>query len=482
MIIGADATATSFSFAGSPSPVNQDNILVESRLKEAKVIPSTGDFNRHRMRRRVAALPLFAIFLGSVLLLSICGRSFWKLAWPGPLSRRLAGLEDDDELDYSSDIERLCAAAQDWIPERGFFEEQRASPALVGTYLENLEQPSEEQRASPDVVEAYLKSLEQPPEEQPELPWQIQAAIQTLETVQLPFKRKEVTKRFTPEEPADESDNDEPGPSTKFMRTAAGRHSPPPSTTAPSSASLESSPISASSQLGAEVTGIFPVSGDAPSTSTATPPPSSAQALAGGGDVHPYIRRPIRRSKVPPREWMPRHVMGGAPLGNYMDSMAILRALLLQRELNDDEAIDLMKHTEVLANHAYQRLSVPWLAPAQLSKLTTRLAFKFLVFDQMYNAWQVVSDSPPPWWQAVADAALRDCDAPVSLPVPKRYTFYHPLALKLSAALDKYKNGSSPTPEEIMEIKLVLFRRRQRPPLFRRQEWEPWTQDGQGAL
>lgn len=87
------------------------------------------------MRSRAFTLPFLAIFLRLGLVLSICRRSSQKLAGPGSLGRRLAGIEDNKSVLSSLELDLLCAAAQEWAPAERFFEEPRGSPQLVEAFF-----------------------------------------------------------------------------------------------------------------------------------------------------------------------------------------------------------------------------------------------------------------------------------------------------------------------------------------------------------
>lgn len=484
MSIRVDALVPGLSFAERPQPVDQTTLSIEPHFKEARIFPFSGDSNKHLTRTRAFTLPFLALFLGLVFLLSVCRHSSWKLAGPrpGPLGRQLAGNEDDFDFPSSPELERLCEAARDWASEEPSPGGQRESPALVEAYLENLKQLPEEQRASPALVDAYFKTLERPPEEQPESPRQVQAFYLSFERARPLEEREPVTKRSMFEEPAEGSGDDQPGPSTKFIRTAVGPQPAPPPSAAPPAPPTTSSPkkhssTSAAAQAFPAITKVLAVSDENPSTSTATPPPLKVQAPAGGGEVHPYIRRPVLRPGVIVRPWLPEVVTSRVQLGLYMDSLVTVHALLLRPELGQEEVQSLMNHTEILANYIYGRAWVPYRPSMRYEKLATRLALKFLFFDQMDTAWRVVGGSRPGWWQAVADAGLADCDVIAAIPHLSYSAVHHELARKLAAALKHYKNGESPTPEEIMDLKCMIFLHPRRPRHFKNREWEPWRQD-----
>lgn len=399
-----------------------------------------------------SALPLLAILLSFMLVSFICNRSRAKLAKvaePGPRARGLAGSGFSEDFPSSPHLELLCAAAQDWAPLDPSPGVPRESPVFVESFFQGLEGSAAPEENGAATAQAKLGR------------------------------------------PDDDSssDGEQPGPSCKYSRTEEGHQravllpQPPFSGVSSAASSPITSDASPQAQAGPSPPMILPlVSGNGPSTSTASlTPPLPRQATSGGGQrIHPYVRRPALPAGVTPRPWKFLNSTQRKPA-----KMALLkkqRALLRQATLSPADVEELMDNTEMLANFAMHHLR-----RQQTSRRTENVVYsrclKFVVFNALHDAAMVISPQLPPWWQPVADAVLENCSAFVEEHRPRERSNITDLAKRVTSALKLYRKGGSPSPEEIVSIMTGIFCEPDSPYTFRATEWRAWRQDGwEGGL
>lgn len=401
---------------------------------------------------------LLAFFLGYVLLVSVCTLYKTKRSKSGPVGRRLAGDSDNDEdfpMPASPELANLCFTAQQWAPAESSPGQLRASPVLVAAVLQQIEQSPETPSTAP------LAEKKDPQQGSPGAGHGRQGGS-----------------TGPPGGSGDDSDGEEPGPSWQPTRTPQRPPHPSPSATLPSGAHAPHPLQAEAGRAPAEST---PVGGEEPSISTSAPAASAGQAVPLTPVHHPYVRVPPLQEGVTPRAWRPQIVLSQMQWASgSQPAMLEIRRLLLLPSLSSTDLERLMDAGEELANYLYRRMTVVPLLKAPAKAVKER-GVKFLMFSALHSIAQVVGRGTPPWWPAVAEAALEGCENVPEEPPVSRSRRVYALARDLSAALALYKSGSAPPPENIIRLKRALFFNVEGPEYFRRRQWDPWREDDRQA-
>lgn len=443
--------------------------------------------------QRLFALALLTALVGLSVMASTCSRLRTK---PNALGRRLAdgGDEEDPARAISPELELLCWAAEGWAPADAPPGHPRSSPQMVEAVLEGIEAPlegfsedSEDEGAGPSGMQPPLPHGQQqavpssaPSSGPPVAPGPYPGAAQGLsEDTGQPGGSGSGQ---PPIHSVEDSDEDVPGPAPKRPKLPQV-HQPPPPAASPSphsavSPGLQAGPVAphpSQAQAPGAAQGLLPDSGAGPSRATVDP--LVAQPPQGPPLQHPYVRLPVVLPGVTPRPWCASCALPAPPAGSTANSLLLrMRELLLLPTLDNNALEDLMQATELLARHTISRLCrVPKnVVPADLVR---ERGTKFLVFDALHSAAQVAGLGVPPWWQRATEVALKDLSVPEE-PRGGRSNLRW-LAKQLNAALQKYKDGGFPSPEEVMQLKRLLFCGDESPGYFLRPEWQPWKDDGQ---
>lgn len=451
-----------------PSFVSEQNVLAEFYLKPAE---------QHSFCRHLASPCFLTVLLGFILMALTCSHARIRQASPGVEPRQLAngGNEADESLPpFSPEIEILCWAAENWSPTVPLRGEPRSSPEMVEAFFEVLRVPESSQpgalseragqgdndEAGTSSEPLRLASVHQPlPSSSPPLP---RLSPQLLEEL------------FTAIEQPCESSFDQPS-----LQPGDRKHSsslqPQIGPAIPSEPFVSGrSPVAPYPSQTHEChvpVGLLPVSSDEPSTSTASPPPAAVQqSLSQDRWVHPYVRLPTVQPGVTPRPWR-RHVVTSYLMHERSSRPLLLemRKLLLQPDLGANGVEKLMTNAELLANFAIKRLKKRCISRKPCEMVRDR-GLRFMIMNTLHSAAQVVSPRRPPWWGDVADATLTDLSSPSS---SRPDAFNMMLARDLTTALEKYKAGGAPLPEDVISIKRRLFLSKPYLP----SAWNPWRED-----
>lgn len=413
---------------------------------------------------RASTLPLWqilAICIALVGMAFICNQHLNNLKAEVPRRRLAAKDEDPFESPPSPALDQLCSSLGPWFPAE-------TSPGGL--------------RKSPDMVEKFFKAIEAETisEAAPSGP----SETSTMEALAGTAVRAPVAEPLVPSSSG--GDDKEPNPSPKFSELESllwtPRHPPPPSASVTALSALprfarvynkgrpqftDPKPVFAR---------LLPVSGNAPSTSTATLPPFVAQAPPGA-PLHPFGRVPPLQPGVKPRPWVPslsQLLFAAAPSSHPL--LCRIRTLLLESSLDLNAADELIHVAEQLASYATRRLGTVTDVDSPADALRN-YGLRFIILSSLQSATQAIRPTPPPWWQEVVDAMLKDYEFDVPAPWFSASGPNVPLARDLAEALLKYQKGGFPTLAEIVDLKRRLLCSPKAVHYFRRQEWEPWRED-----
>lgn len=222
-----------------------------------------------------------------------------------------------------------------------------------------------------------------------------------------------------------------------------------------------------------------------PSTSSSLetpPPPGGRTKLQEHLDMlqHPYVNLPVLESNVVPRLVQPAVIfrqVHATTLSYY--ELHNLRNLFAKEKLNQQEADVLVGTIENLAARFWSMAQRGFEKTSPTFANATLGAY-FLAFDFIVRAIQVLGDSMQlsAWWGKFVSAFKIDYR-----PFPQRRhcrvstRFQRELANRLLGALKIYTTGRTPPPEDVVELKRMLFFSPHSPPVFKSPQWEEWREE-----
>ncbi|CDJ58308.1 hypothetical protein EMWEY_00014980 [Eimeria maxima] len=247
-------------------------------------------------------------------------------------------------------------------------------------------------------------------------------------------------------------------------------------------------PVTASKMVGGRIVdegtaAVEEAAGSARGTSLSHP--NLIQQLGAPGDAFPSARdHPLVR--------LPKPVVSKTPHGiaiNFQRALSnrstmrevvplLLRAhKLLSREfLYAGHMVDLALAAEALIEYGMQYQSQS-LASFQLFYTLEKLAIRFVVLDCVVSTLVVLDQTPDPrLWKRFADAIKDDAtliSSDVEMPLG-RPNVNVGRAQQLIRAIQVFKTGRRPDPEELLQIKKWLFCSPTSPRRFRKKEFDPW--------
>lgn len=437
------------------------NLSVESDLRKAKIKVPGWARNRPTTWGTTAMIfgAILAIYLGLLVMIYVCSRYRVKGLDLEPRGRRLAGGNNDDiELPPTRDLDNICSTLGLWVPA----EIPPGGPSsLVNLVYEDLKETQLEKGTGPAAG---------PPEKRT-----ISESVQEVE-------RGSFVPGLTTQPPSGferGSAEVEPGLSLKVAEVStvlqpafSGAHG---GLTLPSFATAFGT-LAASKQQGCGVsTGLLPVIGDAPSTSTATLPLSQVPVHSGHA-IHPFVHLPVVEPGVVPRPWRSSDALVAMARSRCSHMLLHdIRELLLRPSLDFVGVSALMAAAEGLVAYTVQRMAPPTvtLSPAEYVRNWGR---RFLVLNAAHSATRVVGTGVPPWWQYCVFTLLKDLESR-PLKETRRCSANNRVAAHLFHALMMYKRGSAPSDNDVILIKRALFCKKSAPACFRTSEWNAWRED-----
>ncbi|CDI75843.1 hypothetical protein EPH_0006400 [Eimeria praecox] len=216
------------------------------------------------------------------------------------------------------------------------------------------------------------------------------------------------------------------------------------------------------------------------SSATARPETSAGTLQALWTREHPYVHIPaLEEGVVMPtiRLSSSSFVQGnGSTLAEVLLSF---RRLFMKDALNQVDVALLGAYVEELAIASAPRARATKRMARPLHGVLT-IGRQFLIFDAMVSALNVLGISPASctWWEAFIecfDTNFRYADPLDRMRNSGRVST--DLANRMLDAICIYKQGKRPAPEEIIDIKRVLFFSPYSPIRFRASIWDPWRSD-----
>ncbi|KAL8455327.1 hypothetical protein Emag_000809 [Eimeria magna] len=458
-------------------------------------IGTTTPGNCWKVRRKVSpklsnALRLIAISaLG--LLVTFCLVSIFPLVRSniaeGMHGRRLAegGGQDDDDfsLPWTPQVVDLCIELEGELgPGGSSLETLRASPLMIESFFQELagvDGPAPEAEMA-DSAGSSLQRSERPP----------------FSTT----SRKRPASEDTEDESAGSSwklaKNDAAPP---HLVSSAGKNESLPVSDADSTSNSSHHPLSSrspefpeshdlldflASTLGHYESSSVSPSGDEKLLPSSAEPPMDVSSGPRGGTVHPWVRLPQLEPGGTPRQFVPERMTLGLMSRYHADTMLRMRQLLRKQTLRTHEASQLVIYAEVLANNAFYTMTEP-VTSRRPGDAAEGLGRRFIVFYLLYLTSKAVRQpwQQQPWWTDLAKAIPTGCPYAHGA---HRMTAANDrsvnLALQLSAALEKYKNGSAPGDDEVVAIMRKLFCSIESPHHLKRKLWDPWRAEDQSSL
>ncbi|CDJ34786.1 LOW QUALITY PROTEIN: uncharacterized protein EMH_0022190 [Eimeria mitis] len=193
---------------------------------------------------------------------------------------------------------------------------------------------------------------------------------------------------------------------------------------------------------------------------------------------HPFVRVPTLSPHVRVSEIEERHPQPWSPDEPIYHILRDVRNLFLKPALSLREANQLVSGAIRLARRALSSMTSP--VDFRASVAAEALGRRFLVFNAFHTVLKLTGGSKPYlsglWRDLVAKVPTLYTRAPRGM-FNDKHRFHHELSYQLSAALELYKSGSSPSEEEMLDIKRKLFCMEFSPHCFRRGCWDLWRHD-----
>ncbi|CDJ46721.1 hypothetical protein EBH_0029240 [Eimeria brunetti] len=202
------------------------------------------------------------------------------------------------------------------------------------------------------------------------------------------------------------------------------------------------------------------------------------EASSASRTKHPFVATPTLMPYVNiddvVRTIEDAHLSAG-PISGYLRTV---RYMSLQPALSHLKAAQLVRAVLSLAKRALVSMTAD--IHMRASSAAESLGRRFLVIEAFHRFLKVTGDSNPRlrkvWNDLLANIPTTYDREPWGT-WDKIRAFQHELSQNLSSALELYKNGSSPSEEEIINLKRKLFCMELSPRCFRSPIWDLWRED-----
>ncbi|CDJ34784.1 LOW QUALITY PROTEIN: uncharacterized protein EMH_0022170 [Eimeria mitis] len=194
---------------------------------------------------------------------------------------------------------------------------------------------------------------------------------------------------------------------------------------------------------------------------------------------HPFVRAPMLMPDVRIEDVEDRIPESLISKDSSVFLLKAVRSLCLKPALDLREANELVRAAISLARRALASMTTP-VDKVKPSVAAEALGRRFLVFDAFHRVLKLtgdIKDDLRGLWQALVTKVPTTYARPLRGIYNEDHVFYHTLSRQLSAALELYKNGSSPSEDEILDLKRKLFCTDFSPRGFLRQSWDVWRLD-----
>ncbi|CDJ30784.1 uncharacterized protein EMH_0049680 [Eimeria mitis] len=203
-------------------------------------------------------------------------------------------------------------------------------------------------------------------------------------------------------------------------------------------------------------------------------------AIGGRISSHPYIWVPPVTEKVEIKpSCMNSPELPPTPPQYLAAPLLRFRALCKKRHLVQRDVDRLLMIAGKLAKLAQERMTtVPKHSPGEA---VDALGARFLLLHTLYSIKKTLGSRVrwDPWWREFTAIIPSDYCRPMPEMHRKLSRDLHALALRLSAAIMKFKVGEAPEEEEVVALKMRLFF--SNTAFFRRPVWDPWRLDRQSS-
>ncbi|KAL8274176.1 hypothetical protein Esti_001861 [Eimeria stiedai] len=231
-----------------------------------------------------------------------------------------------------------------------------------------------------------------------------------------------------------------------------------------------------------ESSSVSPSSGALPSSAEA--PVDAFSAPPGDGHIaHPWVQVPALEPGATARPFWTLKQHSRLVVHNHSRLLLRMRELLRKPVLNQNDINGLIMYAEFLVIHAMNKMTTLVRArrPADAAE---GLARRFLVFYMLHLTSKAVRRrfQQETWWRDFANAIPTGCPyTPEARPITAANEHSIRLAMRLSAALELYKNGSAPGDREVVAIMRKLFCSVLSPYHLRKKVWDPWRRDDESS-
>lgn len=194
---------------------------------------------------------------------------------------------------------------------------------------------------------------------------------------------------------------------------------------------------------------------------------------------HPFVRAPalMQGMDMDDLQATVSHPWSGnEPIARLLRTV---RRVFLKEVLDVADAKELVRATLSLSQRCLSSMTSS-VAHSRPSVVVESLGRRFLVFNTVHTVLKLMGGRHRRlrrMWQDLTTKIPTLYDRPCRSSYNEKHAFHHELALQLSAALELYKRGSSPSEDEVLSIKRKLFCLEFSPRCFLRESWEVWRQD-----
>ncbi|KAL8440697.1 hypothetical protein Emag_007812 [Eimeria magna] len=174
-------------------------------------------------------------------------------------------------------------------------------------------------------------------------------------------------------------------------------------------------------------------------------------------DAPPHYRLPVVRPEVIRRRFRITEALTAGDNSNIWAHLNVVRKLLLQPALNRGDAKELVIRSQSLVRYMLTKYRSP-VAPADHSRAKEKMSVRFLGFEALVNAVQLLGPAmhPEQWFPHLVAAVPTDYQNTSPINSLATYMNVH-LIEKLAEGLKELKKGRRPSATLTTEIKTLLF-------------------------
>ncbi|KAL8424248.1 hypothetical protein Efla_007297 [Eimeria flavescens] len=206
---------------------------------------------------------------------------------------------------------------------------------------------------------------------------------------------------------------------------------------------------------------------------------ASAQLLPTKLPKHPFVRFPRLRPGVKGRQFSELFLKSPhIPIKRHASALRGMRSLLLEEELDQQKADELVELSEQLAMHGFAHMTNP-VHRLRLVYAAEALGRRFVLYHGLYCAslalgqnWQGTA-----WWRELGERLTNEHRLATRRFSSSPSMFIARLALDLLEALSTLKNAEELADDVVIDLKRRLFCNKESPLRYRSSIWDAWRKD-----